>query len=529
MAGRPESPRERGRLGRALSRGARLLSGWTTYALLVTAICIASGVLGYYTWQTASQFEQLGTQTIGQSTLLLVSEKVDVIEQYIIGSDNAVFDMVESVPEEMLEGTFLSGAEEKTPSVEALLILDSAGHVERLIHRGTPRQRTEFEKVFTERIRSDMELSRQPLRELKHLHRSYAGNDFLISYKAIEHERRRYYLVAYHNTEYIVENEFTSLFATEEGKRLYNVVDANNRRVYGPNLARAGDYVFGRRFPTTLYEWRLQVAPKQAPLLESQNRSRRLTEVSLLATSFLVILLGIAFLLYAAAKERRLNALRSEFIANVSHELKTPLSVIRMFGEMLATRRVKNEEKQAEYLDLICRESERLSALIENVLDFAALERGKRRYELVGGDLGEVIRESIETFRYRVEREGAEVSMEVDDDLPEVPLDRQAIMLATINLLDNAVKYGGKERVDVRVRRDGEYLSVSIRDRGRGIPEEDLRRIFERFYRSKREDQIRGSGIGLSLVQHIAEAHGGKAWAENAPEGGAVVSFSVAC
>jgi two-component system phosphate regulon sensor histidine kinase PhoR len=240
------------------------------------------------------------------------------------------------------------------------------------------------------------------------------------------------------------------------------------------------------------------------------------------------MLLGIVFLLYAANKERRLNELKSEFIANVSHELKTPLSVVRMFAEMLSTGRVRSEEKRQEYLELIVRESERLSTLIENVLDFSAVERGKQTYEQVETDFAELIERAVETVRYRAEREGVEISLEYDPGLPTVIVDEEAVLLAVINLVDNAIKYGAGTPVEVSVESKQRHVEVGVRDRGPGIPDEDTRRIFERFYRVQRpEGQARGSGIGLSLVKHIAEAHGGRAWAENAEGGGACVRFSV--
>jgi len=283
----------------------------------------------------------------------------------------------------------------------------------------------------------------------------------------------------------------------------------------------------GRRFPTTLYSWRLQVAPKQAPLLDAQSRSKKATEVTLVGSALVVLLFGVAFVLYAADKERRLSALKAEFVANVSHELKTRLSVVRMFAELLLTKRVRSKEKQDEYLEIICRESERLSALIENVLDFAALERGKRSYAMQSANLIEIVNRAIETSRYRIERGGTEVEFLVASDIPLIEMDEQAVFLAVMNLLDNAVKHGGSTPVEIQVEMVGSEVQVRVRDRGTGIPKDDLKRVFDRFYRSRRKSPTRGSGIGLALVQQIAIAHGGRAWAENAPEGGAIVGFSI--
>ncbi|MBK8173573.1 MAG: HAMP domain-containing histidine kinase [Sandaracinaceae bacterium] len=497
------------------------------YFVLLPAIAAASVILGYYTWVTASQYEALGEQSIAQSTLLLVQEKVDRVEQRIIDADNSVFHLIDPEHPEEIERSWPPLAERISPSVRAVLVLDDGGNTIAYAARATPEEKRNFLKLFTDHILPDLELETQYVGRLKHLQHSYGTTNYLVSYKALMHEGRRYYVVAHHDTGYIMREEFPVLFVNEEGKRLYNVVDEDGHRVYGESLARSGDYLVGRRFPTTLYQWRLQVAPKQAPLLDQNNRTRRINEVTLIALSFGIILIGSLFLVYAADKERRLNELKGEFIANVSHELKTPLSVVRMFGEMLLTNRVKSPEKQQEYLEIICRESERLSALIENVLDFAAIERGKAKYEMHERDLGDVVARAIDTFRYRIEKDGVEVRLTREGGMLVIPIDEQAILLATINLLDNAVKYGGGTGVDVKVSNVGQELVVQVRDHGPGIPAEDLSKVFERFYRSRRDVNARGSGIGLSLVEQIVTAHGGRAWAENADGGGATVAFAL--
>ncbi len=498
------------------------------YLVILPAITVAAGVLGYFSWRTASQFARLGEETIAQSTLLIVNEKVDQVEQELIAADNAIFELVDISDPSTLSANWLSVAEDRTPSVRSVLVLDDSGNPLAYAHRGSSASRRDFEKAFFEEIVADLELERQRPGRLKHLHQTYDSQSVLIATKAIRYRGHRRYIVVHHDTGWIADEQFPSLFATEEGKRLYNVVDENNRRVYGESLARAGDYLVGRRFPTTLYQWRLQVAPKQAPLLEAEGRSRRLNEVALIVMAFLVILMGMGFLLYAADKERRLSALKAEFVANVSHELKTPLSVVRMFGELLLTKRVRTEEKQQQYLEIICRESERLTFLIENVLDFAALERGKRKYAFESKDIGDVVRRAIDTFRYRLETQGQGVELLLEPDVPEIAIDEQAVLLAVINLLDNAVKYGGDAEVVVRVSATDRAVSIAVRDRGPGIPSDEQRKVFERFYRAKRSDGPRGSGIGLALVKQIAEAHGGTAWAENSEEGGAVVGFTLA-
>jgi two-component system, OmpR family, phosphate regulon sensor histidine kinase PhoR len=496
------------------------------FLVLVPLIVAAAGVLSYYTWETATRFEELGASSIAHSTLLLVEEKVDRIEQQIISRDNAVFHLIDVADPEGLRSRWLPLAERVSPSVRAVLIFTTDLEVVDYVARAAQSEQRAFLKLFRKGIAPEIDMNDLSIGQLRHLHTTVAGTSYLISYMAVQNEGTTYIVAAHHDTGYIVREEFPRLFANEEAA-YFNIVDEESRRVYGDSLAKVSDYLVGLRFPTTLYRWRLQVAPKDAPLLEQQAREREINKAALIALSVAIMILGVAFFLYATLKERRLNALKSDFIANVSHELKTPLSVVRMFGEMLLTGRVASAERQKQYIETICRESERLSALLENVLDFAALERGKQRYARESADLSELVARAVETVRLRLE--GGEIKVDTPQPGPLVKVDVQAVLLAIINLLDNAIKYGEGTPIEVAVHAKKREVCVSVRDHGPGIPSDETRRVFDRFYRVRKPGQhIRGSGIGLSLVKHIADAHGGRAWADNAADGGAVVSFSVA-
>jgi two-component system phosphate regulon sensor histidine kinase PhoR len=497
------------------------------YRLLLPTIAIATCVLGYYTYLTAVQFQRLGEKSIAESSLWLVQDRVNRLEQTIITADNGVFGNVNLDQPSTALSAWKNHAADLSPSVRAAVVLDVQRRIVDAEARATERDKQLFERIFLRQIVPDLKLEALPYNVLNHLHKTYDGRSYLISYEAVRHHGRRFYLAAHHDTGYLIRTVFRHLFRSESGKEWHNVVDEDNRRIFGPNLASAGDYVVGLRFPTTLYQWRLQVAPKTAPLLKAKGRSSRFNQAALIGLSLAVILIAVAFILYAADKERRLARLKSDFIANVSHELKTPLSVIKMFGEMLLTKRVRDEAKHDEYLEIICSESERLSGLIENVLDFAALERGKRKYAMRQCELHALVSRAVETFHYRFEREGAEVHVQHIGEPPHALVDEQAITLAVINLLDNAVKYGGGTPVEVSVETRADNIEIRVRDHGPGIAESDLKRVFERFYRGQSPGRTRGSGIGLSLVQQIAEAHHGRAWAGNAEDGGAVLTFSV--
>jgi signal transduction histidine kinase len=242
-----------------------------------------------------------------------------------------------------------------------------------------------------------------------------------------------------------------------------------------------------------------------------------------LAVLLLAIVAGVVATYRLVRRETEMAQLKSDFVANVSHDLKTPVSVIRMFGETLEMQRVPDEASRQEYYRVITRESERLSRLIDNVLDFSRIESGRRTYERVPTAVEPLVRDTLEAFAYPLGQQGFKVEVDVAPDLPEVPMDAEAVGQALANLVDNAIKYSGERRtlgVEARVA-DG-HLALGVRDEGIGIPAPEQGRIFDKFYRVGRSETQgrRGSGVGLALVRHVAEAHGGRVTVESRPGDG---------
>jgi len=498
------------------------------YLILVPAVIVAAGILGYYTFRSSREHTQLGEETIAQSLLTVAQQRVERIERYIVIADGTAFRLVNPNDSSTLDSVWLPQAEAQTPSVRSVLLVDPDGEIIQWASREDKKTRRAFLRTFRQRLVNTLDLDSAEPRVLQHAHEQTEDRGYLLSYRAYDTLAGQLtYIVAVHDTQYLVDVIFPTMFGSDESAPIYNIVDESNQLVFGPDLSEVGVYTVDHRFPTTLDGWSLQVAPRQAALLQAQGRNKMRGEVTLPLMSFAIILLSAIFFIYAAEKERRLNQLKSELMANVSHELKTPLSVVRMFADMLRSGRVPSEERRIEYLDIMCRESERLTSLIDNVLDFSALEGGKGPYRLRQGDLGESVSRALEAFRYRSEQDGVEIQLTRAEELPPVLIDQEAIALAIINLLDNAVKYGGQTPVDLELIAKRHSIDVAVRDHGPGIPADSLRRVFERFYRGPHSSPTRGSGIGLSLVKHIAQAHGGRAWAKNAPGGGAVVGFSI--
>jgi two-component system phosphate regulon sensor histidine kinase PhoR len=324
-----------------------------------------------------------------------------------------------------------------------------------------------------------------------------------------------------------VHDLFSSLYSDREEQSRLNVVDAEGRIIFGPPLS-SGGVIIGRPFRTTLYKWWLNATILAAEDLGTAVARRRILEQVMVALSIAVVIAGLIVVFVAAARERHLSNLKSDFVANVSHELKTPLSVVRMFGELLQSGRVESPEKQRQYLQIINTESERLTGLIENLLDFARAERGRASYNFGEGSIESVVERAVEACRPRSER--TEIEVDVPDDLPPAWIDERAVEIALINLIDNALKYAPDgRRVLVSVRNASRWVEFRVTDEGPGISAEERRRVFERFFRGRSAEvtKSRGSGIGLSLVQHIANAHGGRAWVESGTTGGSTVVFSI--
>jgi signal transduction histidine kinase len=236
------------------------------------------------------------------------------------------------------------------------------------------------------------------------------------------------------------------------------------------------------------------------------------------------VVLAMALAAFAAWRELRrehaLVDLRNRFVANVSHELKTPLSLIRMYAETLYLNRVADDGRRHEYHRVILREAERLTEMINTVLDFSQLSQGVKVYDLKDMDLYKTVSEIVETYRARIEEQGLRVEMHLHEGLPQVAHDPNAVTQILLNLLDNAAKYGAEGGVvQVALAAKDGSVELSVTDLGGGIPMEDRDRVRQAFQRGRDADPATGSGLGLAVVERIADVHRAKLILDTSPGG----------
>lgn len=249
--------------------------------------------------------------------------------------------------------------------------------------------------------------------------------------------------------------------------------------------------------------------------------SDRFVRMSFIILGGLSLLLagGLWLTYHNVSKELALARLKSDFVSNVSHELRTPLSLIRLYAETLEMGRLKTTEKCQEYYQIIRKESERLTALINNILDFSRIEAGRKEYDFRDTDLRELVENTLESYRYQIEQHGFTLEEKIDP-VPAIRIDREAIARSLVNLVNNALKYSQDRKfIGVNLFRENGSVKLEVIDHGIGIPVREQERIFEKFYRvgDPLVHNTKGSGLGLSLVRHIAHAHGGEVSVDSAP------------
>jgi len=359
-----------------------------------------------------------------------------------------------------------------------------------------------------------------------------SGQDSLISYSPYQDPKdlKTYYRGFYWPPEWLKKEIFPKILeqvSQETGLELRNIEENSTGMTAGSEETTSGNSLVlaYRQFPLP---WKLHVIQPELDALRQTAQRENLLYGGLLAFITVLMFFGAFLLGRDISRESETTRLKMDFVHNISHELKTPLTLIRLYGETLQRKKNLSDKNRNESYEIITKESERLSHLINNVLDFSRIELGRKEFKFRSESLSQVVRETLDSYRYHLEKNGFTVNGDIDPDLPEMSFDAEAVASILVNLLSNAMKFSSDtKKITVRLFRRNRWAVLQVEDKGIGIAKQDQEKIFNKFYRVKLGDdlQIQGSGLGLTLVKHIAEAHGGTMEVESEPGKGSVFSI----
>ena len=276
--------------------------------------------------------------------------------------------------------------------------------------------------------------------------------------------------------------------------------------------------------------WRIQIWPASPETVQKEVRQRQGLFITILVFIGALLIFGSYITVRIVKRELEISRMRADFVSTVSHEFRSPLTGIRHLGEMLLDNRITDRTKQHLYYKMIVQESDRLTRLVENILDFSRLEEGRKEFRFKPLNTSAWLYELVKDFQTEIAAEGIDVEAGIPEELPPISADREALGSAVHNLLDNAVKYSpGEKTVWITVERKEGEINIAVRDKGVGISEQDRKHVFDRFYRAKGEisKRVKGAGLGLSLVRYIVEAHGGRVECESSPGEGSTFTISL--
>ena len=245
--------------------------------------------------------------------------------------------------------------------------------------------------------------------------------------------------------------------------------------------------------------------------IQTLAKSRSVTNLVLILALIVILIAGVYIVFRNIRKEMELAKIKSDFVSNVSHELRTPLALISMFAETLEMGRAKSEEKKKEYYSIISKEAGRLSRIVNKILSFSKIEAGRREYRFSSVNINVLVEEVFNSYQFHLQNNGFKFSP--GKSIPEIQADSEAISEAVINLIDNAIKYSKDQKeINILTGTELDYIFIEVEDKGIGISDENQKKIFDKFYRVSDGliHNTKGTGLGLTLVKHIVDAHNGK-------------------
>ena len=243
-----------------------------------------------------------------------------------------------------------------------------------------------------------------------------------------------------------------------------------------------------------------------------------------------ILVFGLTLTVMTVSHQLTLARMQSDFVSTVSHEFKSPLTAIRQIAEMLHSGKAPSEEKRLRYYALLLQQSERLSDLIDRVLDFARMDSGRQTLHIRPVAVGEFLQDAVAQAEQRFGPAGFGLQGEIPPDLPTAPIDADALGQAVANLIDNAVKYSESSRkVIIRAFKEGGDVAIAVQDFGVGLDAKEKARVFERFYRGgdALTRSVKGTGLGLTLVKQIVDGHGGQVTVDSQPGRGSTFTIRI--
>lgn len=319
----------------------------------------------------------------------------------------------------------------------------------------------------------------------------------LLDPKIQEIIREKFYVTAYKNSEII--------YSSDKQHIPYKIIE------------RTDFWLFPQ------YSMGIELMDRSIADLAKERMKRNLLVIGIVDV---ILLLSVILIFRNVKKQLELSQMKSDFVSNVSHEIRTPLALISMYIETLEMGRIKGQEKIKEYYSIILNETQRLSGMVNQILSFSQIESKKRKYFFSNIQINDIVENTINNFRFNLENKGFNLNVSIDGDLPPVKGDKDAIAEAFVNLFDNAIKYSNdKKEINVKTGKNHNFVFVEVEDKGVGISEKNQKYIFDKFFRVTEKNlanKVKGSGLGLSIVKHIMDAHKGKIEVKSEPENGSL-------
>lgn len=254
---------------------------------------------------------------------------------------------------------------------------------------------------------------------------------------------------------------------------------------------------------------------------EELVKERTVSNLLIFSSVLVLFITGSILIVLYTRKEMRLAQLKSEFISNVSHEIRTPLALISLYIESLSMGRIKDQLKINEYYNVILQEVQRLSGIVNNILNFSKLESGKRQINMELYHINSLVNDVMDVYTFHLNNKGFDYLLELPENIPQTNMDKVSMNDALVNLIDNAMKYSGDQKeITIRTGVANHFVFVEVIDKGIGISKEDQKLVFDQFFRVTKGNlahQAKGTGLGLSIVKHIVNAHQGKIELESSP------------